>query len=154
MTEEEYMKPCECPAVGICSRFKDREKPKKMSTRAHQLCQTDSSYRKLWGKLSEGQPLEMPKIATKVVRLSDALSRWKEAGSPKRTAEEIKTIFETICFPCEQFIGNDKSGSCKACGCRLAHVGGLLNKIEMVTEECPLGKWGTGDESISSGISG
>ncbi len=67
-----------------------------------------------------------------------AVWRWKKAGYPKRTTEEIELIFETYCKPCDDNI----KGRCKHCGCNVSKSKfTLLNKIKMRTETCKLGKW-------------
>lgn len=81
-------------------------------------------------------------MVRKVVSVADAMGRWHAAGKPKRTPEEIARIFDDICRQCEHYEGDTAAGHCRMCGCQLRRSGGLLNKIEMATEECPMGKWG------------
>ena len=83
-------------------------------------------------------------IFTLAYRYTRALSRWIKAGRPLRSEEEIKRIFETFCEPCEDYDGT----VCRHCGCRvnLANAA-MLNKIAMATEECPVGKWESRNDS-------
>lgn len=68
----------------------------------------------------------------------DALLRWRQAGYPTRTAEEVATIYAEHCGPCDQLVGN----RCRKCGCRVTAKGmAVLNKIKMATESCPDKKW-------------
>lgn len=128
--------PCTCPLAGYCERHQ-REKGQHL----FHLCQTRDDYRALWDAQAEGREYE-PTLAEKAARLATALTRWTLAGSPKRTDEEVATIFETICAPCEHFKAkSDGAGSCKLCGCALRKEGGLLNKIAMKTEHCPAHRW-------------
>lgn len=73
-------------------------------------------------------------------RYTRALSRWIKAGRPARNEEEILGIFTTYCQECECF--EPDRGRCNSCGCHVGTVRSpLLNKIAMVTENCPEGKW-------------
>lgn len=78
-----------------------------------------------------------------VHRYVSAVERWKAAGSPQRTAKEIAAVL-AICEACEHFQRGLLRNSCKVCGCSLnAFEKGLVNKIAMATESCPLNppKW-------------
>lgn len=77
---------------------------------------------------------------SKAWSLAEATARWVAAGSPVRTAEAVVKLFD-VCRKCPEFRGNDANGNCGICGCNLKKSGGLLNKIKMATEDCPLGKW-------------
>jgi hypothetical protein len=68
-----------------------------------------------------------------------ALLRWREAGYPTRTADEVAAIYAEHCgAPCPDLVGS----RCKKCGCRVASKGiAVLNKIKLATESCPEGKW-------------
>jgi hypothetical protein len=78
-------------------------------------------------------------LMAKVERFSEARDKWKDAGKPVRTDEEIFRIYHEVCKECEYF-DNDK---CGICGCRLKPKGHMLNKIAWATEKCPLDppKW-------------
>lgn len=75
--------------------------------------------------------------------------KWKEAGKPYRTKEEMERI-HSICKSCPLFEagggylpGYDRCGEC---GCQLHPKSRKLNKIAWGTTECPLEtpKWGPG----------
>lgn len=75
-------------------------------------------------------------------RWRSAIKRWKKAGKPVRTPEEMQVCLD-ICKTCEYY---DKRigvfGFCAVCGCNVSAVKvGQLNKIRMATESCPEKKW-------------
>jgi len=72
-----------------------------------------------------------------------AVKTWVAAGSPTRSQEEIDAIL-AICNSCEHFRKGKLRNSCAVCGCSLNRFpNGLVNKIAMATECCPLAepKW-------------
>lgn len=77
----------------------------------------------------------------------EAVGRWKNAGKPKRTEEEIQNILAMYCNPpgkpCAEFgYRLMVIPMCKACGCNLQTPGiGELSKLKMRTEKCPKGYW-------------
>jgi len=66
-----------------------------------------------------------------------SLVRWVRAGFPTRTDEDVAQ-FEATCRACEHY----RSGRCAKCGCRVSTGPAVVNKIKMLTEVCPVGKWG------------
>ena len=67
-----------------------------------------------------------------------ALAKWTAAGMPMRDQAEVERIEREICKPCEKYV----EGRCKTCGCRVNKSSiAVANKIKMVTEKCPMGKW-------------
>jgi hypothetical protein len=87
-----------------------------------------------------------------VSRYAKAITKWVSAGAPTRTDEEVDEIFETQCKQCPLY--SVDRGRCKSCGCNLSgdeaglksllklfHANALVNKIRMLTEHCPLGRW-------------
>jgi len=69
----------------------------------------------------------------------DANEKWKAAGRPERTDEEVAAIYDTHCRPCEHLT---KLGTCAQCGCILKKNLPLFTaKIKMATEHCPLDNW-------------
>lgn len=74
----------------------------------------------------------------RIRRYRRAVKKWRAAGRPVRSPEEIKVIYAEHCQPCQHF----NSGYCEVCGCRVRRSGfALTNKIKMATEACELGKW-------------
>lgn len=91
-----------------------------------------------------------------------ATQRWKMAGSPTRSDEDVQRLAEECCQKCEHL----NNGICQLCGCACmtpkqekhdlaAIVVGkaLRNKIRMATEDCPWkcldcgkSKWAHGDD--------
>lgn len=72
------------------------------------------------------------------IHYARALVTWASKGFPMRTDEEVDRIYNTVCVPCENNVGN----RCKKCGCRLSKNGlALTNKIRMGTEQCPENRW-------------
>ena len=122
--------PCDCPLAGWCDRHKREKTP-----HLHKLCQTDERYRSKWDK-------EAPKQSAiaKAARLTTAVGKWMAAGQPVRNQDEIDIAFAT-CGTCEFYKpSSDDSGTCGKCGCYVNRRG-MLNKIRMATESCPIGKW-------------
>ena len=81
-------------------------------------------------------------LTQKILSYSAAITRWKLAGSPTRSQEDIDRIY-SICETCK-FFANAKRPHCKLCGCSLNRSpNGLVSKIAMATESCPLDppKW-------------
>ncbi len=71
-------------------------------------------------------------------RYAQALAKWTAAGMPMRDQAEVERIEREICKPCEKYV----EGRCKTCGCRVNKSSiAVANKIKMVTEKCPMGKW-------------
>lgn len=69
----------------------------------------------------------------------NARQKWRAAGKPERTDEEVAQVME-ICKTCPFFqsLNNRLSlGRCTKCGCQL-NLGRSLNKIRFATEGCPL----------------
>lgn len=131
------MTPCECPVAGWCQRHGRTKTP-----HLHKLCQNDERYRALW----DGQKIQQkaePGLAKQAWSYAKALAKWTLAGKPVRTEEQINEIFESHCQPCEFFrLRKDGQGNCRLCGCKLNKLPeGVKNKIAMLTEGCPDGRW-------------
>lgn len=83
-----------------------------------------------------------PGMIAKAWNYSEAVARWKLAGSPTRSQQEIDAILE-ICRACPFYTNNGRP-RCKKCGCSVNNQpNGIANKIAMATESCPLDppKW-------------
>lgn len=84
-------------------------------------------------------------VTRRIGNWKEAISRWKAAGEPVRSNEEINEIVE-ICQGCEHY--NSKFQQCRLCGCFCRKTGmARFNKPKMATESCPIGKWGAIPES-------
>jgi hypothetical protein len=106
------------------------------------LYHNDARYKKLWDTQADSKSGTITRLIDKPLRLASARRKWVAAGKPQRSPEQIAEIFDTICTPCEHFRPTgDGKGTCDKCGCRLKRQGGLLNKILMATESCPIDKW-------------
>jgi len=83
---------------------------------------------------------EYPAISMQLWLYKEALGRWKKAGYPVRTDEEVREIHATKCKNCSWF--DAEKSRCKGCGCKVS-VGSvaIFNKIKMATEHCPKGEW-------------
>lgn len=84
-------------------------------------------------------------LAQRLVDWRSAVQRWKAAGKPERSQEEVDWIIHECCEPCKQY--DDKWKQCKLCGCFCRKKGRAeFNKPRMLTERCPLNppKWGEG----------
>ena len=79
-------------------------------------------------------------IGQKMVNYFGAVRRWVANGRPSRTDEQIIELFETHCQQCERY--DEKKHACKNCGCKVSNDSSpLTNKLGMLTEHCPLGRW-------------
>ena len=76
---------------------------------------------------------KLPSNATMAANLAKAVAKHALTGMQHRTTEEAKTIFDTLCTPCEFFIAATKR--CSKCGCYLA------TKTAWKSAHCPINKW-------------
>ena len=75
--------------------------------------------------------------ASRLSNYAEALAKWFKAGRPRRQQTRIDELLET-CKGCEKY----RNGACSSCGCRVNSSGiGVVNKLAMATEACPIGKW-------------
>lgn len=83
------------------------------------------------------KPCNEPGLATLAYNYGTAYKKWKRAGKPRRSAEEIERI-HAICQACEHFVAGVRP-HCGLCGCTCSEgQNPLLNKLAMATEEqCP-----------------
>jgi hypothetical protein len=82
-----------------------------------------------------------PPMSIQLWSYKEALIKWKKAGRPKRSQEEVERLHSTFCAaPCEWY--DEKWGRCKGCGCAVS-VGSwaIFNKLAMETEHCPKAKF-------------
>jgi len=103
-------------------------------------------------KLREGQNAEPPTrqepdLTPEVERLGItpemakrwmvALLKWRAAGYPTRTQEEVDRIV-AICVKCKHYT----KGRCRKCGCCVSHSKiPIVNKARLFTEACMENKW-------------
>lgn len=82
-------------------------------------------------------PCSEPGLAQLAYNYGTAYKKWKRAGKPRRSAEEIERI-HAICQACEHFVAGVRP-HCGLCGCTCSEgQNPLLNKLAMATEEqCP-----------------
>lgn len=110
-----------------CGRHKTSKY--KMSSWVHTVCQS--------------APPELS-IRHRLSNFAKARRKWKDAGQPMRSPDQIESIMDT-CRTCEHFVKtDDDTNGCKKCGCKkLLGFGGLRIKIGWATERCPLDppKW-------------
>ena len=82
-----------------------------------------------------------PGVITKAINYGLSTVKWRAAGSPMRTDEQVNEIAK-ICYDCERF----QNDTCLECGCPILNAQNekkpKRNKLRLATEECPLGKWG------------
>lgn len=120
----------EFPQIGF---NEPKDNPELTDAQIQQIIQ----YRKRDFEIFGYQPELAKDFWSKIHRYQLARQKWNEHGGPLRTKQEIASIYNDICKPCEHF----ENGSCGVCGCRLALDRTSLNKIAMATEKCPIGKW-------------
>lgn len=83
------------------------------------------------------QHTKEPSLRRQIWTYSKAVARWVAAGSPARSQTEIDAAL-AICKACEHY-AEKKKPHCRVCGCQLNTApDGLVNKIAMATEHCPL----------------
>lgn len=83
---------------------------------------------------------EFPAIHLQLISWKEAIRKWREAGKPKRSDEEVKAILETHCKGCSWYDADKRR--CKGCGCKVTDGGvAVFNKIRMATEHCPRDFW-------------
>lgn len=100
-----------------------------------------------------------PGIVSQAKHYISAVMRWREAGYPVRTDDEVETIFREKCSCCHLY--SEIKGICthSECGClvrspnssKLANaaraigvtipIEAMVNKLRMATEHCPENKW-------------
>src|SRR6185369_6717168 len=65
-------------------------------------------------------------------------AKWKKAGSPNRTNDEVKEIFD-ICNKCPEYKKRtEREGNCGVCGCRITMWKTYRSKNTWATTRCPL----------------
>lgn len=76
----------------------------------------------------------------RMVGYADAVKKWVANGSPTRTDEQVKDLWERCCSKCKMY--NQEKKACNSCGCAVSDGGfPLTNKLKMKTESCPLGQF-------------
>ena len=79
---------------------------------------------------------EFPALTVQLLSWKEAVRKWRAAGKPKRTDEEVSEILETHCKKCSWYDPDKRR--CKGCGCRVTEGGvAVFNKIRMATAHCP-----------------
>ena len=114
------------------------------------LCRRAARQEARRRRLGIESPLDSPTVVRKIRNYSQAVARWRKAGSPTRTEAEVEAIYADLCCPCTDFDKDHET--CRLCGCRLRPGGklarllrklvgpvanGLMAKIWMKTEHCP-----------------
>jgi len=79
----------------------------------------------------------MPPLLQRIKQYEEEMRKWKEAGSPTRSMEEIRRIFNSYCKDCEHLTTYLGATCCDVCGCFLGKTA-MINKIYYATSSCPL----------------
>jgi hypothetical protein len=145
------MDDCRCQSEGWCERF-----GRYMFGREHEICSgkcpperpcppedvrafTLATWAQSWGAPVEGgakaiQAFRQPTLRQRLASYVEALRRWRKAGKPRRTPEQI-AVLRATCHACPYW--ND---GCTICGCSdnqwLRGVLGMAKKMKMATEPC------------------
>jgi len=83
---------------------------------------------------------EYPALLMQLMSWKEAVKKWREAGKPVRSDEEVNAILEQHCKACSWY-DKDKR-RCKGCGCKVTDGGiAVFNKVRMATEHCPRDLW-------------
>lgn len=137
--------PCECAGPGFCQRYQIEQ-----NAHTYGLCtgkgtathpctpQKSESQRAMWRRQLAKKAAGGPGIAKRIVNASKALVRSAASGF-KRASDEVIAQRQAICAACEF---NDKvKDACRHpnCGCHLKR--GLVTKLAVATERCPLQLW-------------
>ena len=95
-------------------------------------------------RVNMGEPVRRPTLPVRISNYLGALIRWAHASYPERSQQQVQAILE-VCRGCRHFKATaDLSHACEHCGCGglpSKWTGGLVEKITMRTESCPLKKW-------------
>jgi hypothetical protein len=84
---------------------------------------------------------QLPPIEQQLKNWMEAKKRWKAAGKPKRSKEDVSEIMNEICPECPFHIGEDKNLRCGVCGCFVPDGAFMTGKATMATEGCPKEFW-------------
>lgn len=139
--------PCECPSAGFCPRYQIEQNEHTYGicsgkgTATHPCTPEKSeSYRATWRKrLAKRMHAEGgPGLIQRAVNATKAAVRSAASGFRKASLEVIAER-TALCEACEF---NDKQRQrClhPRCGCNLKR--GLVTKVQVASEKCPLGLW-------------
>ena len=88
---------------------------------------------------------------TKGYNLATTFLDWAKAGYPGRHPDDVKSLFDEHCKPCEAYDPNARSlpflpvnstGICVACGCHVSDdANEWVNALTIPVKACPLGKF-------------
>lgn len=152
---------CECPGPGFCVRYQIDQTEYAWGVCSgkggpgDRPCTTEKSerFRRKWRlKVIEKCKHGPPSLPQQTANLTKAMVKHVLDRLRKTPEGELK-IREAICLVCEMNTGkeNNELGQCKhkACGCYLKQ-GQILgmgltvpSKLEIASEKCPLGLWGS-----------
>jgi len=97
----------------------------------------------------EKKDITPPPIFTRISNFAKATVEQISEGNPKCTQEEIDRRYK-ICSSCPLFIAGSEpeTGVCShtSCGCNLNRKQIFLNKLAWGSQQCPIGRWGKGNE--------
>ena len=85
-------------------------------------------------------------LGEQIASVALAYARWFAAGRPRPTPEQLKER-QDLCSFCPEKVEVSGESRCGKCGCplnKVVHLFGTVErpgKLEMSTEECPIGKW-------------
>lgn len=154
MSREADIWACNNPGCNYvwCDRHGHGKPPHRNCSITHPSQNTLVDLRDLASKAPEGTiRSEIEEIATvaqadpallaKAAHWVTAGKRWTAAGWPVRTMADAETC-HVICKACPSDEYNEKSDSCRVCGCKLKVSWlPLKSKPRMATEDCPKGHW-------------
>lgn len=93
-----------------------------------------------WVKNNPNINVQIPSVPTRLINVTKAVGRFLKSSLKNRklqfiSAEDYKIRLE-LCNTCTSRTDDNK---CKVCGCKI--VSPILGKAQLLTEQCPLGKW-------------
>lgn len=144
--------PCSCSGPGFCPRFQIYQEGY-----AYKLCsntcddppcteaQSDHK-RKIWReRLAKGEP---PSVTRKLVNFGVSMIESAKSGF-KRVPLEVYEYRKGQCEKCD--FNKNHTCSHPRCGCpttkRLLSMLGIPGKLDLATEQCPMGFWGRVDHA-------
>jgi formamidopyrimidine-DNA glycosylase len=83
---------------------------------------------------------DYPALTVQLLAYKEAIIKWKKAGRPTRSKEEVDRIHNNYCLKCDWYDKEKKR--CRGCGCKVTKSAlAIFNKIKMATEHCPKEYW-------------
>jgi len=108
-----------------------------MIAELHKILATceDSEHSKVRAPAPAVDPT-LPPLLIRGWNFATAMARHAASGFKRRSKSEIKKRLD-ICQACPNLVDHH----CTLCGCGCSADAALMNKLALVSEKCPIGKW-------------